>query len=79
MLLHAGDDGVVADVFDGENARCAALLREQREAVFDGLARVAVAADLAVELDRAALARGVAEDVLQRLGAARPRRPPRRF
>ena len=70
VLLEAGDDGIFTNVQNGENAGGAALLGEEGEAVLDGLAAVAITAELAAQGHRAGLPRGHAEDVLQRLGTA---------
>ena len=51
VLFQAGNDRILPDIQDGENTGRAALLRQQGKAVFDGLARIAVAAGLAVEGD----------------------------
>ena len=70
VLFQAGNDRILPDIQDGENTGRAALLRQQGKAVFDGLARIAVAAGLAVEGDGAVLAGHHAEDALERLRAA---------
>ena len=70
VLFQAGNNRVFTDVLNGKNAGGTALLGEKCKAVFDGFARVAVAAYLAVELDGPALPGGIAEDVFQGFGTA---------
>ena len=70
MLLEAGDDSVLPNIQNGEDAGGPALLGEEGKAVLDGLPAVAVLTGLAAQGDSASLAGGDAEDILQRLGPA---------
>ena len=70
IVIQAGDHRVLLDVTDAENTCGTALLRQQGEAVLDGLPGGLVLDLLAVEADGAASLGHGAEQVLQHLGAA---------
>ncbi len=71
ILLQVGDRRVGLDVQDPENTRRPALFCQQRHFVLHRLPRVVHGDGRSVQRQAAFLARGQAEDRLQKLGAPR--------